>query len=257
MACTSPKIVVGGVTMSTSDFENARELLDLVSGDGGDPTLDEYEENIANGNNTSGKTGVQFPSSKQTTLPSEITQEAQATVDKKPPGLNGNDVVCIPWAGNYSLQLSANFSVKDFTVGALWPHQMIDYPGYSINTRVCNLQGLATNVAEPLRSKFGKFRINSGLRNETSASNGVSQHIKGEAMDIQFEGWNYERYWNNAQWIVENIPFDQFIYEHSDKTGLVWYHLSFRRGGNRPAGDRTKVMTMYKNQYSPGLKRYG
>lgn len=257
MACTSPTVVVGGKTISTSDFENAKELLETVSGDGGDPTLDEYEENIANGNNTSGRRGVQFPSSKQTALPEEITDNAQESVDKRPPGLNGNSVVCIPWTGNYETKLSTNFTIADFTVNALFPNPMKDYPGYSINERVCNLQGLATNVAETIFSKYGRFRINSALRNQTSSSSGLSQHVKGEAMDIQFPGWNYNRYWDNALWIIENVPFDQFIFEHSDKTGLVWYHLSFKRGGNRPPSDRTKVMTMYKNQYSPGLKRFG
>ena len=257
MSCTSPKIVVGGVTISTSDFENARELIDLVSGDAGDPTLDEYEENIASGNNENKRTGIQFPPSKQTSLPPEISQDARETNDKKSPGLKGNDVVCIPWTGDYSLQLSTNFTVRDFTIGAFWPHQMIDYPGFSINTRVCNLQGLATNIAEPILAKFGTFRINSGLRNNTSSASGVSQHIKGEAMDIQFPGWTYQRYWDNANWIIENIPFDQFIYEHSSKSGLVWYHLSFNRSGNRPPSARTKIMTMYGNKFTPGLKRYG
>ena len=51
-------------------------------------------------------------------------------------------------------------------------------------------------------------------------------------------------------------PFDQFIFEHSSKTGLAWYHLSFRRSGNRPASDRTKVMTMYRGHYDSGLRRY-
>jgi hypothetical protein len=257
MACTSPKIVVGGVTISTSDFENARELMTRVSGDGGDPTLDEYDENIANGNNDKGRAGVQFPASKQTSLPTSIPDAAAETNDSAPPGLSGSSVVCVPWSGNYSQALSTHFKVKDFTVGALFPNQMQDFPGFSADARVCNLQGLATNVAEPILAKFGPFSINSGLRNATSASSGLSQHVKGEAMDIQFAGWSYSRYWDNAAWIKDNIPYDQFIFEHSSTTGLAWYHLSFRRAGNRPAGDRTKVMTMYKNHYDPGLKRYG
>jgi hypothetical protein len=257
MSCTSPKIVVGGVEISTSDFENAKELIDLVSGDGGDPTFDEYDENIANGNNTAGRAGIQFPPSTQTALPTEIPDKPRQTEDKAPPGLNGDDVVCLPWTGDYNMKISNNFTIGNFTTGAFWPNQLIDYPGFSINTRVCNLQGLAVNVAEVMLAKFGRFTINSGLRNKTSSSSGISQHIKGQAMDIQFPGWNYEKYWTNASWIVDNVPFDQFLFEHSDKTGLAWYHLSFNRGGNRPPSVRTKVMTMYKNHFSPGLKRYG
>lgn len=256
MPCTSPKIIVGGITISTNDFENSRDLLINVSGDSGDPTYDEYEENIANGNNDKKVSGIQIPPPKQTTLPEDISDNPIEKYNKKPPGLQGNSVVCIPWNGNYSQEISPNFKIEDFTIRALSPRQMIDYPGFSASTRTCNLQGLAVNVAEPILAKFGKFTINSGIRNETSSANGISQHIKGEAMDIQFPGWTYSRYWQNAAWIAENIPYDQFIFEHSDKTGLAWYHLSFRRTGNRPASDPRKILTMYKNKYSPGLLRF-
>jgi len=73
---------------------------------------------------------------------------------------------------------------------------------------------------------------------------------------VQFAGWTYERYWQATAWIKDNLPYDQFIFEHSDRTGLAWFHLSYNRSGNRPVTQRTKVMTMYRNQYSPGLLRY-
>ena len=257
MACTSPRIVVGGVTISTNDFENARELIANISGDVGDPSYDGYEENIANGNNNKNRSGIQFPPSSQTSPPAGISDLPSDTYNRTPPGLQGNSVVCIPWTGNYQQTISTNFKIEDFTVKALWPHQMQDYPGFSASARVCNLQGLAVNVAEPILAKFGTFIINSGLRNTTSSSNGISQHVTGEAMDIQFTGWTYNRYWDNAKWIAENIPYDQFIFEHSDKTGLAWYHLSFKRSGNRAPSDPNKIMTMYKNRYSPGLLKFG
>ena len=52
---------------------------------------------------------------------------------------------------------------------------------------------------------------------------------------------------------AENKELDEELEdEHSSATGSVWYHLSFKRGGNRG-----KVMTMYRGGYSPGLRRYG
>ncbi len=257
MACSPPTITVGGVTISTSDFVNAREIVSTVSGDTGDPTLDEYEENIANGNNAKSSTGVQFPAPAQTTLPPPIPEKPQESKETPPPVRNGTPVGCVPWSGNYSQQLSTNFTVGDLTVKALYPHVMKDYPGFTANVRVCSLQNLAMNVCEPMLAKFGPYRINSGLRNETSSKTRISQHVKGEALDIQFPGWSYSRYWDNAEWIKNNIPYDQFIFEHSVATGLAWYHLSFKVSGGRAAGARDKVMTMYKNNYSPGLKRYG
>lgn len=256
MSCTPLTVTVGGVTISTSDFQNAAEILAIVSGDGGDPTQDEFEENIANGNNDNSATGVQFPPAKQTTLPPPIPTPAEESNDKPPPIVPGAPVTCSTWTGDYNFQLSPNFKVKDFTISAVFPNQLTDYPGYTKSERCCNLQHLAVNVAEALRAKFGPFNINSGVRN-ASSSVSPSQHIKGQAMDVQFSGWSYARYWENAAWIKDNIPYDQFIFEHSDKTGLAWYHLSYNKSGNRPATANTKVMTMYRNNYSSGLKRYG
>jgi hypothetical protein len=258
MSCAAPTIVVGGVTLSTSDFENAQEIMNTVSGDGGDPTLDEYEENIANGNNSNNRTGVQFPASTQTSLPTPSPFPASQTDDRKPADNNGNPTGCTIWDGSdYNTPLSPNFTLRQFTVNAVFPFPLTAYPGYTAQTRFCNLQNLAVNIAEPLRARFGAFSVNSGIRNKTSTSSGISQHITGQAMDVQFPGWTYARYWENAAWVKDNIPYDQFIFEHSDRTGLAWYHLSFNMSGNRSASLPTKVMTMYRNHYDPGLKRYG
>jgi hypothetical protein len=259
MSCTPPTVVIGGETLSTSDFQNAADLLNTVSGDGGDPTADGYDESVAGGNNTSGAHGVQFTGDKQTSSPPPITQQADASNDGKPTYKQGTPVTCLVWTGDYNMQLSPNFTVKSFSLKALYKNPLIDLPAYSItaNQRCCNLQNLAMNIAEPLLAKFGTLNINSGIRNINTTPFGVSQHVSGQAIDVQFSGWSYARYWENAAWVKDNIPYDQFIFEHSDKTGLAWFHLSYNKTGNRLAADPTKVMTMYRNHYSPGLKRFG
>lgn len=243
-----------------TDFENAKELIDEVSGDGGDPTLDEYEENIAGGNNNKGTSGIQIGDPPtQTTLPTSSPYAPDQSNTTAPPGLNGTPVDPLP-AGpiDYEMQLSPNFKLKQYTTTALFPNQLTNFDGtYTVEKRLTSLKALSMNVSEPLLAKFGGFRVNSGLRNANSVSGGVSQHVKGEAMDVQFIGWTYSMYWDNALWVKNNIPYDQFIFEHSDKTGLAWYHLSFNNTGNRAASISTKVMTMYRNHYDPGLHRYG
>lgn len=261
MSCAAPKIIVGGVEMSTSDFENARELLDTVSDDSGDPTADADNENIANGNNTKNTKGVQLPPDgsppKQTTEPGPITVPADKSDEKKPAGSSGTPVPCSAWDGDYDFQLSPNFKVRDFTVNAVFKNQLIDVAGLTASERCCNLKNLAMNVAEPILAKFGQFRINSGIRNQNSVkAPNISQHVLGQAMDIQFPGWTYDKYWEYASWVRDNVPYDQFIFEHSSSTGLAWYHLSYNPAGNRPADSRSKVMTMYRNNYDPGLKKY-
>ena len=262
MSCTPPQILVGGVLISTSDFVNAAELFQ-ISDDSGDPVYDEFEGNIANGNNNNNRTGIQFPPSTQTTLPPPIPEPATASNDKKPTLKTGAPTGCPIWDGvDYNIYLSPNFKLSNFTTAALFKNPLTDlsgiYPGLTQQVRFCNLMNLAINVAEPLRAALGNMQINSGIRNTNSTAAGrVSQHVTGQAMDVQFTGWSYERYWENAQWVKDNIPYDQFIFEHSSKTGLAWYHLSYNASGNRAATAYTKVMTMYRNNYDSGLKKYG
>lgn len=268
MACAAPQVLVGTVDgqpfyLPDSDFERAQPLIQEVSGDQGDPTFDEYEENIANGNNTRSTTGVQVPSTpegqppKQTTLPTPIPVPAEQTIITPGRGGNGNPTSCPLWDGeDYDTQLSPNFKLSQFTVKAFWAWPLIDYAPYSKQERFCNLMNLAMNVAEPLFARYGAFRVNSGIRNKTT-SNSISQHEKGQAMDVQFVGWDYNKYWENAAWIKDNLNYDQFIFEHSSTTGLAWYHLSYNPAGNRPLTSANKVLTMYRNHFDPGLKRYG
>lgn len=258
MSCTAPTITVGGQTISTSDFVNARELVRTVSSDGGDPTADAYDESIAGGNNTKLTAGVQVGNgATQTTPPPEIAEPPDESNDKPPVAKDGVPVTCTTWVNDYDYQLSPNFKVRNFSVNAVFKNSITPLPGISASARVCNLQALAVNVAEAMYAKFGAFNINSGIRNTNTTSSGLSQHVLGQAMDVQFSGWTYARYWENAAWVKDNIAYDQFIFEHSSTTGLAWYHLSFNPSGNRASGNRTKVMTMYRNQYTPGLHRYG
>ena len=255
MSCTAPKIVVGGVTISTSDFENAQDLLKELGGDEGDPTFDEQISNIAGGNNSNRTSGVQLSNPPtQTELPGSNTVQPKQSDETVPPNNKGIPVTCVPWDGNYDFKVSPNFKVRDFTVNAFFPNQLIDFGGLTAGQRCCNLQNLSKNVAEAMLTKFGKFRINSAVRNqETAKPPSKSQHTMGQAMDIQFPGWTLDRYWENAAWIRDNIPYDQFIYEYSPK-GSVWYHLSYNAtGGVNPA---VKVMTMWQNKYDHFLKRY-
>lgn len=257
MSCTAPTIVVGGVTISTSDFVNSLELTTTVSGDGGDPTADAYDESIAGGNNTKSTSGIQFNGAKQTTPPPPISEPAIESKVAPPTEKPTIPVTCSTWDGDYDFQLSPNFKVSNFSTNAVFKNDVTSLSNITASARVCNLQALAVNVAEAMYAKFGAFNINSGIRNTNTTSSGLSQHVLGQAMDVQFSGWTYARYWENAAWVKDNIAYDQFIFEHSSLTGLAWYHLSFNPDGNRSPTSSSKVMTMYRNQYSPGLHRYG
>ena len=187
----------------------------------------------------------------------------EASLNTQPSPKNSVPATCQAWDGqNYDIQMSPNFLLRHFTIGygtgnsqnlqrgCVFPNQLTDVDGYDKQTRFCNLQALAQNVCEAMLAQFPAMRINSGIRNQNSVKNGVSQHVKGEAVDIQINGFTYNQYWDNAAWVRDNINFDQFIFEHSEKTGSAWYHLSFSQTKNRG-----QVLTMFRNNYSPGLKK--
>ena len=96
-----------------------------------------------------------------------------------------------------------------------------------------NLRALCIEVLQPLRDYLGKpVVISSGYRSEelNRMVGGVkgSQHLRGEAADIQVE--NTEHLLKIMHFIMDETDFDQLIWER-DKAGTQWVHVSYRRYG--------------------------
>ena len=123
---------------------------------------------------------------------------------------------------------------------------------------ICNLQGLATSLLDPIMDQFcgGKriplnaaFRLPGRKRME-------GQHGLGMAVDLQqFAGFDHQKAYDIAKWIIENLPFDQLLLE---KIGTnPWIHVSYNRHGNRTSANYpAKVGVLYPatNTFSTGLK---
>ena len=127
---------------------------------------------------------------------------------------------------DYSYKLSPRFTLNDFSQGAIFSHPIKAQQGLTVSEIVCNLKHLAINICEPIVSQFGKFQLNSGFRVGT----GRSQHCRGMAVDIQWQGISNQEYLSRAKWIAENLNCDQIILE---KGRSYWIHVSFNRSGNR------------------------
>lgn len=120
---------------------------------------------------------------------------------------------------------------------------------------VKNMQALAENIFQPLRDYFGvPIHISSGYRSE-ALNNAIggsksSQHCKGEAMDIDRDGYSQP---NNAQifeYIKNNLDFDQMIWEFGTQKNPEWVHVSHKRDGK----NRAELLVAYKTSY--GKTRY-
>lgn len=150
---------------------------------------------------------------------------------------------------DYTIPLTANFKLEDLTLNPIWPHRLRSQRGRSVNEIVCNLQHLARNVLEPIRSRYPNMFITSGFRRSSNSS----QHTIGEAVDIQFRGYTPRQCLDVAMWFIQNHAFDQFIFEHGNN---IWFHISIKLNGDL----RREVKTMRKvngiPRYEPGLKLY-
>lgn len=184
-----------------------------------------------------------LPADTGQTEQSPQTEESNTEPEETPPSPNCEDMN----QPDYSLQLSEHYTLGSLSTQAVFKHSVKAQAGLTIPDIVCNLKSLANNVLERIVSKYPGARINSGFR---TATNGKSQHEKGQACDIQWPGISNQEYLARAKWIVDNITFDQLIFEHGNS---IWIHVSY----NRTSGTQRKnVMTMKGGSYESGLKLY-
>lgn len=89
---------------------------------------------------------------------------------------------------------------------------------------VYNLSLLCANVLGPLKTAYPNITIVSAFR---QINNGISQHEKGEAADIQLTNQTPAALYEVADYIAKNLQFDQLILNYSSAPALSWIHVSF------------------------------
>lgn len=115
-----------------------------------------------------------------------------------------------------------------------------------------NIQALCERVFEPLREWVGKpIKINSVYRSAdvnavTSKASKTSQHLKGEAMDID-DTLGYKSNNEMGFWIMNNLAFDQLIFEQPINGKSSWIHVSYKRNGV----NRKQVLIFDGKKYLP------
>ena len=104
---------------------------------------------------------------------------------------------------------------------------------------IINLKALAENIFEPIRAHFRcPIYISSGYRsaelNKALLGAKTSQHLKGEAIDIDMDGSSNGV--TNAmvyEFIKSKLDFDQLIWEFGTENAPDWVHVSYNKGVNR------------------------
>ena len=126
------------------------------------------------------------------------------------------------------MQLTKNFTLEELTRSSKAKALKIDN---SPNPeQLANLKALAENILQPLREGLGfPINITSGLRvpalNAAVKGSKTSQHTKGEAVDIKVSGKNKVIF----DWIVNNLDYDQVIWEFGTDSEPSWVHVSYKK----------------------------
>jgi hypothetical protein len=98
---------------------------------------------------------------------------------------------------------------------------------------IANFMLLAEKIFEPIREHFGvPIHISSGYRskelNAKIGGSATSQHCKGQAIDIDMDGsTNGVTNADVFEYIKDNLPFDQLIWEFGNDTNPDWVHVSY------------------------------
>jgi hypothetical protein len=99
-----------------------------------------------------------------------------------------------------------------------------------------NLRAVAEDVFQPLRNAFGTpIYVSSGYRSqELNAAIGGSkrsQHIQGRALDLDADVFGGCTNGEIFRYILNNLTFDQLIWEFGDQDNPDWVHVSYVRDG--------------------------
>ena len=95
-----------------------------------------------------------------------------------------------------------------------------------------NLKATAEHVFQPLRDALGcPIHVSSGYRSpELNAAIGGSkrsQHMEGRALDLDADVFGRCTNSEIFRWILNNLTFDQLIWEFGDDDNPDWVHVSF------------------------------
>ena len=99
-----------------------------------------------------------------------------------------------------------------------------------------NLRAVAENVFQPIRDHFGvPIGVSSGYRskalNKAIGGSRYSQHMIGEALDIDADIYGKVTNAEIFNYIKNNLEWDQMIWEFGDDEEPNWVHVSYKEAG--------------------------
>lgn len=126
--------------------------------------------------------------------------------------------------------ISTNISYKEATFSETAIRKNIDNnPSKDV---LKSMQLVADNIFQPIREHFcTPIYVSSFYRSDAlnKAVNGSknSSHIRGQAIDVDADVYNGVTNADIFYYILENLSYDQLIWEYGDEDEPNWVHFSF------------------------------
>lgn len=138
-----------------------------------------------------------------------------------------------------STKLTGNWTLGDVAKGRSGIPNSTNY-GVPAKEIVSNLKCLTQNILDPIKKKYPNMVITNTWRSEAvnssiKGASKTSDHLKGQAADIQFSGFDRKQTYEAAIEIQKMLPdYDQMLLEYAGNS--MWLHISYKcpsKGGNR------------------------
>ena len=132
------------------------------------------------------------------------------------------------------MKLSKNLSLAEVTKSNTASRLGID--NTPDDWEIENLRAIAEDVFQPLRNAFKcPIYVSSGYRsgelNDAIGGAKRSQHVQGRALDLDADVFGRCTNGEIFRWILNNVTFDQLIWEFGDQDNPDWVHVSYVRDG--------------------------
>lgn len=165
---------------------------------------------------------------------------AEPKIEKKESAQTGKDPehvdIQVPQGREFRAddKLSKYFTLADLT--ANYSRKLTDRFGNTAEQKFKNLAYLCTNALDIVKKEWPSMKISSGLRDFVPPGGTTkSQHLTGEAVDVQFPGLDRKGLVERAKQISGMIPYDQMLLEFNTPGGNGWIHISLKPSPRKQA----------------------
>ena len=145
------------------------------------------------------------------------------------------------------MKLSKNLSLKEATKSNTATR--LGIKNEPEQWEIDNLRAVAENIFQPIRDHFGiPIGISSGYRckelNKAIGGSKYSQHMIGEALDIDADIYGKVTNAEIFNYIKNNLEWDQMIWEFGDDEEPNWVHVSYKEAGT----NRKQLRRAYRDE---------